>query len=169
VGIASYLAEHPRADARTLGDLISYNLEHPQELAHFGQEIFVQSEATAGLEDPKYLAAVQRCRRAGRDEGIDSALAAAEVDALAVPSYLPAWKSDLVNGDPHGLYSSAQLPAVAGYPAVTVPVGLVGGLPVGLTIFGTARSEQVLLRLGGAVEAAAGPLPPPTFRAPEPG
>lgn len=168
-GIDSYLSARPQASVSSLAELIIFDDDHPTELAHFGQELFVAAAATGGLESASYLDARERCRRAGREDGIDAALGRFELDALVAPSYPPAWKSDLVLGDPAGLYSSSQLPAVAGYPAVTVPVGLVGGLPVGLALFATAYQEGVLLRLASAVEAALGPLPPPTFRGAHPG
>ncbi|MHB2024910.1 MAG: amidase family protein [Mycobacteriales bacterium] len=163
-GLDAYLAAHPGASVRSLSELISFDDVHPTELTHFGQELLIEAAATADLNSASYLEARARCRRAGREDGIDAALGRFELDALAAPSYPPAWRSDLVLGDPPGLYASSQLPAVAGYPAVTVPVGLVAGLPVGLTLFSTAYSEGVLLRLAGAVETALGPLPPPTFR-----
>jgi amidase len=168
-GIDAYLASHRLAGARNLAGLIEHNLREPDELAHFGQELFELAAATPALDSAQYLSARDRCRRAGRDDGIDAALASADLDAIAAPTYPPAWKSDLVNGDPHGRYSASQLPAVAGYPAITVPVGLVAGLPVGLALMGTARSERTLLRLAAAVEAAVGPLAPPSFRPPSPG
>ncbi len=169
VGVDTYLREHPGAGPRSLEDLIAHNAAEPSEVAYFGQDLFEKAARTGGLEDDRYLRARQRCRRAGREEGIDAALARRELDALAVPSYMPAWKSDLVCGDPRELYSPAQLSAVAGYPALTVPVGMVAGLPVGLTLLGTAHSDAVLLRLGAAVEAALDPLPSPTFREPTAG
>ncbi len=168
VGVESYLASHASAGPRNLSELIERQASEPGELAHFGQENFERAARTAGLDDPGYRAALERCRRAGREDGIDAALGSARLDALVMPAYPPAWKSDLVNGDPH--YPSAtRLPAVAGYPAITVPVGLAGGLPVGLAIVGGAASEATLLRLAAALEGSLPPLPAPTFRSAMPG
>jgi amidase len=167
--IDSYFAGRPGTAPADLAEAVKLNDAHPLELEHFGQELFEQALATPGLGDTGYLAARDRCRRAGREDGIDAALSRHGVDVLLAPSFPPAWKADLVDGDPGGLYSAAQLPAVAGYPAVTVPVGLVAGLPVGVTAFGAARSEPLLLRVAAAVEAALGPCPPPTFAPPRAG
>jgi amidase len=168
-GVDAYLAEHPAAGARNLEQLIEQHSADAGETRHFGQELFLLAADTPGLDDPAYRAALERCRRAGREEGIDAALASGELDALAMPAYPPAWKSDLVNGDPRHIESATQLAAVAGYPIVTVPVGLVAGLPVGLALVGTAHSEGRLARLAAAIEAVLGPLPPPTFRPPATG
>lgn len=167
--IDSYFASRAGAAPADLAAAIRLNDENPHELVHFGQELFQQAVATPGLDDAGYLAARDRCRRAGREEGIDAALARSGADVLLAPAYPPAWKADLVDGDPGNLYSSSQLPAVAGYPAVTVPVGQIAGLPVGITAFGTARSEALLLRVAAAVEGALGACPPPTFLPPQAG
>jgi amidase len=168
-GLADYLATRD-GGPKTVHDLIAHNRANAEaELRWFGQEHMEAAAETKGLDEPEYREALERARRAGREDGIDKALAEHRVDALVGPTMSPAWKIDLVNGDPAGLYSMSQLPAVAGYPAVTVPVGLVDGLPVGLAFCGTARSEGVLLRLADAVERAVGPPPPPAYRPPATG
>ncbi|HVA61140.1 MAG TPA: amidase [Mycobacteriales bacterium] len=167
--VEGYLATRGGHCPTTLAAVIEHNTEDPRELAWFGQDMFERAATTQGLGAPEYLEALARCRRAGREDGIDRVLAEHRLDALIAPAYPPAWKIDLVNGDPGGLYSMSQLPAVAGYPAVTVPIGLVHGLPVGLALFGTAWSEAVLLRLALAVEDGLGPGPAPQFRAPAAG
>jgi len=112
-----------------------------------------------------YVAARLTALRAGRD-GIDNMLRDNQLDALVSPSYSPAWSIDLVNGD-QVLGGSSSHAALAGYPLLTVPSGLVSGLPVGLTFSGTARSEVTLIRLAHAFEtariAADGPFPTPEF------
>jgi amidase len=162
VGIADYLATRPDGSPRSLGDLIDFNRAHADvELVHFGQEIFEAALETDGLEVPAYLAARDRCRRRGRQEGIDAALHRHELVALLAPAYPPAWRIDLEGGDPEEVASASTAPALAGYPVLTVPIGLVEGLPVGLAVFGTAWSEQTLIRIAAAIERALGPLPPP--------
>ncbi len=151
-GIAAYLATRGPDGPKTLADLIAFNSDHAdKELVHFGQEAFEQSVDAPDLDDPGYLHALAECRRLGRSEGIDAALRKHGVDALVMPSYPPAWKIDLVNGD-HVNGSCTKPSAVAGYPILTVPSGMVDGLPVGVAFVGTAWSEPTLLRLGYAVE-----------------
>jgi amidase len=166
VDLAAYLATRAPGGPRTLDDLIAFNNDHAdQELQWFGQELFERAAATDGLDSPVYVAARLTALRAGRD-GIDNLLRDNQLDALVSPSYSPAWSIDLVNGD-HVLGSSSSHAALAGYPLLSVPSGLVSGLPVGLTISGTARSEVTLIRLAHAFEtariAADGPFPTPEF------
>ena len=167
VDMAAYLATRAPGGPRTLDDLIAFNNEHAdQELQWFGQELFERAAATEGLDAPVYVAARLTALRAGRD-GIDNLLRDNQLDALVTPSYSPAWAIDLVNGD-HVLGSSSSHAALAGYPLLSVPSGTVAGLPVGITISGTARSEVTLIRLAHAFEtariAADGPFPTPEFR-----
>jgi amidase len=153
----SYLASTPPAvKTRTLADVIAFNKTHAdRELALFGQETFVKAEAAKGLDDPGYLAArATSLRIAGRD-GIDAMLAANHLDALVSPTMPPAWKIDAVNGDQSTGAGAGNLAAVAGYPHLTVPMGAVMGLPVGLSFIGPAWSEARLLGFGFAFEQAA--------------
>lgn len=161
----AYLATTPPAvTTRTLADLIAFNKAHAdRELALFGQETFVKSEATKGLEDPAYLEArATSLRIAGRD-GIDAMLAANHLDALVSPTMPPAWKIDAANGDQINGAGAGGLAAVAGYPHLTVPMGAVMGLPVGLSFLGPAWSEARLLGYGYAYEQAAHAKQTPHF------
>jgi amidase len=129
----------------------------------FGQDSFEKAEATKGLLDPDYVAArALSVRLAGRD-GIDAMLAAARVTALVAPTMPPAWKIDAVNGDQISGGGPADLAAVAGYPHLTVPMGDVRGLPIGLSFVGPAWSEARLLAYGYAYEQAADVKPAPLF------
>ena len=150
-----YLATTPPSvKTRTLADLIAFNREHPRELALFGQELFEQAEATKGLDDPDYKKAREAARRLAGAEGIDALIQDNHLDALIAPSYGPAWRIDVVTGD-HGSGRSSNLPAIAGYPHLTVPMAMDHGLPLGLSFIGPAWSEARLLALGYAFEQAA--------------
>ncbi len=163
-GLAAYLATRPPGGPRTLADVIAYNREHADvELCHFDQDIFERAERTTGLQAPAYLAARQRCVEVSRAGGIDAVLAEHHLDALVLPSGGPAWPVDLLHGDggppvaepeddPPGYLTLA---ALAGYPVVTVPCGLVDGMPAGVAFSGTAGSEAMLLRLAHAYEVSA--------------
>ncbi|MFC5264579.1 amidase [Kribbella qitaiheensis] len=167
VDLTAYLATRKPGGPRTLAELIAFNQQHADvELRYFGQELFERAEGTEGLDSPVYVAARLSALRAGRD-GIDGLLREKQLDALVMPSYSPAWTIDLINGD-HVLGSSSSHAALAGYPLLSVPSGLVEGLPVGITFSGTGRSDATLIRLAHAFETARikahGPFPTPEFR-----
>jgi amidase len=157
VDLNAYLATTPpTVKTRTLADVIAFDNEHAdRELMLFGQEVFVKAEATKGLADPAYQAARALSLRIAGHDGIDAMLAADHLDALVSPTMPPAWKIDAVNGDQIGGGGAGGLAAVAGYPHLTVPMGAVMGLPVGLSIIGPAWSEARLLGYGYAYEQAA--------------
>jgi amidase len=151
----AYLAQAgPGAAARTLAELIQFDVAHQdREMPFFGQELFEQAEAKGPLTAPAYKKALEKCRRLSRDLGIDALMRKHRLDAIVAPTNGPAWTTDLVNGD-HFSGGSSSPAAVAGYPSVTVPAGLVHGLPVGISFFGRAWSEGTLLRLAFAFEQA---------------
>ena len=157
VDLNAYLSTAPAAvKSRTLADLIAFDTAHAdRELALFGQETFVKAEATKGLDDPAYKEARATSLRIAGHDGIDAMLLKDHLDALVCPTVAPAWKIDAANGDQIGGGGAGGLAAVAGYPHLTVPMGAVMGLPVGLSIMGPAWSEARLLGYGYAFEQAA--------------
>jgi len=162
--IAAYLATRTGSDVpRSLAALIDYNSKHAAaEMPWFGQELFEQSEAKGPLTDKAYLGALSRNHRLSRGEGIDAALRAHRLDALIAPTGGPAWMTDLVVGDHFtGGYSTAS--AVAGYPHITVPAGLVHGLPVGMSFFAGAWAEPTLLAIAYAFEQTTTARRPPRY------
>ncbi len=164
-GLAKYLRNSPaRIAVRTLADLITFNqARQREELPLFGQDLFEQAEKTKGLSDPAYKKARDISFRAAGPNGIDRLLRVYNVSALVGPTMPPAWKIDAVNGDQISGGGAGSLAAVAGYPHLTVPMGLVKGLPVGLSFIGSKWSEPLLLSLGYAYEQARGPFPAPKF------
>ena len=164
--LARYLATRPPgARARTLEALIAYNRAHDAvEMPYFGQEIFEMSAKKGGLTSPGYRRALDKCRVLSRTRGLDATFARYRVDAIVAPTMGPTWLIDLVNGDSFG--SSSTTPcAVAGYPAITVPMGYTRGLPLGITFMGRAWSEATLLGIAYAYEQAAKARVAPTFAA----
>jgi amidase len=147
-----YLSELISSPVRTLADIIAFNNAHAsQELKYFGQELFLLAEATTGLNDPTYLAALAEDQRLSRQEGIDAVVNKFNLDALVMPTSSPPWRIDLIDGD-HGLGGSSQPAALAGYPAINVPAGFSFELPVGMTFMGRAFSEPTLIKLAYAFE-----------------
>ncbi|MFL6759887.1 amidase [Sphingomonas sp.] len=149
---------------RSLKDVIAFdNARQRQEMSLFGQELFEQAEKTKGLADPAYKKAKAAAFQAAGPKGIDKLLKDNKVIALVGPTMPPAWKIDAANGDQIAGGGAGSLAAVAGYPHLTVPMGLVKGLPVGLSFIGPKWSEGLLLSLGYAYEQARGPFPTPKF------
>ncbi len=159
-----YLARlNPDIGTRTLKDLIVFNKQHQgQVMPHFGQELFLQAQAKGPLTDEAYRGALATNHRLARNEGINATLNAHQLDAIIAPTNKPAWLTDWINGDHHGGGCSSAA-AVAGYPHITVPVGYVHGLPIGLSFFGDAYQEPTLIRLAYAFEQATQIRQPPQF------
>ena len=163
--LRDYLRSSPaKIPVRSLADVIAFNQAHMgRELALFGQDTFDDAQKTKGLSDPAYKKARAASLRAAGPNGIDRLLKQYGVVALVGPTMPPAWKTDVVNGDQISGGGAGGLAAVAGYPHLTVPMGLVKGLPVGLSFIGAKWSEPLLLSLGYAYEQARGPFPRPTL------
>ncbi len=164
-GLNDYLATTPATvRTRTLADVIAFNNAHaPIEMALFGQELFERAQKTKGLSDPAYLKARRISFTAAGPNGIDRMLRANRLDALVGPTMPAAWKIDAVHGDQISGGGAGSLAAVAGYPHLTVPMGQIKGLPVGLSFIGPKWSDALMLGLGYAYEQARGPLPGPNF------
>lgn len=163
--MAAYLATRPAGVAvRTLADLIAFNVAHAdRELTYFGQELFEASAAKGALTDRAYLDARARCVAIARAQMLDQVMASAKLDAFVAITSGPAWMIDQVDGDPHVGVGCSQLPAVAGYPHVTVPGAPLLGLPVGLSFFGAAYSEAKLIGYAYAWEQATHHRAPPRY------
>jgi amidase len=151
----SYLSARSGGDSlRTLRDLIAFNEAHAaEEMPYFQQEIMLKAEEKGGLDQTDYREALAKIRRLSRDEGIDQALREQQLDAILAPTGGPAWPTDLLTGD-HFIGGSSSPAAMAGYPNITVPMGFVHGLPVGISFFAGAYSEPTLIKLAYAYEQA---------------
>lgn len=165
-GLNAYLAAlGPEAPVHSLREIIEFNQRHQaQELPWFGQEYFLQAEAKGPLTEPGYLEALATCRRVAREEGIDAAMERHRLDALFASGGGPAGVVDYAYGNRDTGGGGTSLAAVAGYPSVTVPAGFITGMPVGVSFFGRAWSEPVLLRIAFAFEQATRARRPPQFR-----
>jgi amidase len=151
----------PDTPVHSLKDIIEFNKKNTdKEMPYFKQELFLQAEEKGPLTDKEYLDALENNHRLTRREGIDAVMDKYNLDALVAPTDSPAWLTDLVDGD-HFLGGSSQLAAVAGYPHITVPAGFVFGLPIGISFFGRAWSEPVLLKIAYGFEQATQARKPP--------
>jgi amidase len=152
----AYLATTPATvSTRTLADVIAFNKANAAtEMPLFGQDTFEQAEATKGLADPEYRKARATSLRLAGAEGIDKLLKDHKVVALVGPTMPAAWLIDSVHGDQYPGGGAGGLAAVAGYPHLTVPMGAVKGLPVGLSFMGPKWSDALILSLGYAYEQA---------------
>jgi len=155
-GLNQYLASlGPAVPHKTLADLIAYNdANHEFEMPYFAQEIFLMAQEKGPLTTKEYVDAMEICRRMSTVEGIDAVMSQHTLDALIAPTGDPAFLIDLINGDHFTGAGCSSLPAIAGYPHVTVPAGSVFGLPIGMSFFGRAWSEPRLIALAYAFEQA---------------
>jgi len=157
------------ATPRSLADLIAFNKAHADdEMRWFGQELFELAETTT---DPAaYEAARANALRIAGPETLDQLLADNDVQFLVVPTRGPTWVSDLVNGDNfNGSIGFGSAAAIAGYPHLTVPMGAIEGLPVGISILGAKWDDHGVLKAGAAYEKArTAKLPAPSFKRWEP-
>ena len=149
----AYLARlGPNAPVHTLKEIIEFNQHNSdREMPYFGQDLFLKAEAKGSLTEKAYLDALQKIHQLARTEGIDALMDKHQLDAIVAPTGSPAWLTDLVNGDHFG-GGSSNAAAVAGYPNINVTAGYISGLPVGISFFGRAWSEPVLLKLAYSLE-----------------
>lgn len=155
----------PGAAVHSLADVIRFNDEHKERvMPYFGQERMLAARDKGPLSQKRYLNALAKNHRLTRQEGIDRVISEHKLDALVCPSGEPAWMIDLVNGDGHNWdVESTSLPAVAGYPHITVPAAYIFGLPVGLSFFAGAWQEPVLIEIAYGFEQVSQARVPPRF------
>jgi amidase len=162
--MANYLGDYgPNAKLKNLADVIAYNETHQtQEMPFFGQEHFINAQAKGALDSKEYLEALANNQRFSRDEGIDQVLREHRLEALVAPTCGPAWLTDFINGDASGASFTAPA-AVAGYPHISLPCGLVHGLPCGMSFVSGAWSEGPLIAMAYAYELASQARRAPTY------
>ena len=154
----------PNVRVKSLADVIEFNEQHADlEMPYFGQERMIASQARGPLTDPEYLNAMSTIQRANREDGIDRLVREHNLDAIVAPTRDIPWPTDHIKGDRSDGGSSAGPAAIAGYPDISVPMGFVSGLPVGVSFFGRAWSEPTLIKIAYAYEQVTQHRRAPTF------
>jgi amidase len=148
---------------RSLQDLIAFNEKNrAREMPYFDQDQFIKAEARGPLSSKAYRDLELKLSRAAKGDGIDKVMIEHKLDALVAPTDSPAWPTDYILGD-HTVSTSSTPAAIAGYPHITVPAGQIFRLPVGLSFFGSSRSEVKLIRYAYAFEQATTARKPPQY------
>lgn len=151
-GLNKYLKTlGPNAPVKSLKDIIAFNKADSVELKYFDQKLMLEAEAKGSLNSPEYKRALKIMTIGSRKNGMDKVMDKYKLDAIIAPTGGPAWKTDLINGDNFSISSSSPA-AISGYPDITVPMGFIDGLPVGLSFFGRAWSEPLLISLAYSYE-----------------
>ena len=162
-GLNKYLSGlDASSPVRSISDLIEFNRNDSVELKYFDQKILEMTEKKGDLTSPEYLGFLAQMHKATREDGIDKVMDTYRLDAVMAPTGSPAWKTDLVMGD-HFAGGSSSLAAISGYPAITVPMGFIHNLPVGVTFFGRAWSEPVLIQIAYEYEQGTNHRQPPEY------
>jgi len=153
VGLNAYLARQASpGKIASLKELIEFNEKNRKlTMPFFGQEQLIASEETDGLDNPIYKKALVTSRQLTREAGIDKLMFDQDLCALVMPTSPAPWSIDLINGDNRLGGSSCQA-AVSGYPSITVPMGYVSGLPVGMSFVGKPWKDFFLTGLAHSFE-----------------
>lgn len=151
-GLNKYLAgTGTGSPVKNIKELIEFNKSDSVELRYFDQNLLVEADKKGDLNADEYKKALALMTKATREDGIDKVMNAYNLDAIIAPTGSPAWKTDLILGD-HFVGGSSSPAAISGYPAITVPMGFVDDLPVGITFFGRAWTESLLIELAYSYE-----------------
>ena len=136
---------------KNLKELIEFNENDSIELKYFNQAYLKLAQNTEGIKSKKYLNSLSNLKRLSQKEGIDKVMNENDLDVIIAPTGSPSWSTDWFNGDNYHISSSSPS-AWAGYPIISVPMGNIHGLPVGISFFGRAWSEPTLIEVSYAFE-----------------
>jgi amidase len=152
-----------RGPVRSLKDVIEFNKKNADVMMpYFGQDVLESSETKVGLDSKEYLDALRKSRDGSR-EILNKVMEADHLDALCGITAGPPCSTDVIYGDQWGNVSSTTPAAISGYPHVSVPSGMVHGLPVGLSFFGLPYTEPLLIGIAHAYEQLSAKRVPPRF------
>ena len=163
-GLNDYFASlGENAPINNLEALIAFNEQDSIALKYYNQAYLKMAQEKEGLDSEAYQNALTNLQRMSQQEGIDNVMNEHQLDAIIAPTGSPAWSTDWLNGDNFHIGSSSAA-AWAGYPNITIPMGNIHGLPVGLSIFGRAWSEPTLIEIAYGFEQKSNARIVPTFR-----
>ena len=163
-GLNDYFASlGENAPIKNLEALIAFNEQDSIALKYYNQAYLKMAQEKEGLDSEAYQNALANLQRMSQQEGIDNVMNEHQLDAIIAPTGSPAWSTDWLNGDNFHIGSSSAA-AWAGYPNITIPMGNIHGLPVGLSIFGRAWSEPILIEIAYGFEQKSNARIVPTFR-----
>jgi amidase len=152
-GLNKYFASlGENAPVKSVEELIAFNNGDSIEMRYYDQDLVIEAQKKGDVNSPEFQEILAKMNRLVREEGIDRVMKENNLDAFIAPTGAPAWKTDLVNGDSFHVSSSSPA-AIAGYPNITVPMGYIDGLPVGISFFGRAWSEPLLIEIAFAFES----------------
>ena len=157
-----------RVEVKNLADLIAFNRAHElKEMPLFGQDIFEDADKLGAITSSAYRQAREHLMKLADTQGLASLFERHKLEVLLALGGGPPEPIDSVWGDRSdgGWPTIASAAAVAGYPSLTVPAGLVRGLPVGAVFVAPRDSEGTLLKVGHAYERATRARRPPTYAA----
>ena len=151
-GLNKYFATlGENAAVRSVEELIKLQSADSTEMEWFDHKLIELAQEKGPVDSDEYRKIVRDMLKGARDNGIDKIMDTHRLDAIIAPTGSPAWKTDWVNGDNFGI-SSSSAAAIAGYPAISLPMGFVSGLPVNITFYGKAWSEPTLIEMAFAFE-----------------
>ncbi len=151
-GLNKYFASlGPNSRIKTVDDLIAFDNSDTVELKYFNQKFLEMANKKASIDSKEYQDELAEMTKLSQEDGLDKVMDENNLDAIVAPTGSPAWKTDWVNGDSYSLGSSSPA-AISGYPSITVPMGFIQELPVGISFFGKAWSEPKLIEIAYAYE-----------------
>lgn len=163
-GLNKYFASlGPNAAVKSVEELIGLQKADSTEMEWFDHKLFDLAQEKGSLDSPEYKKLLDEMLRGARKDGIDKVMNENNLDAIIAPTGGPAWKTDLVNGDNFGISSSSPV-AIAGYPAISLPMGTIADLPVNITFYGRAWSEPTLIEMVYAYEQSTKHRKKPEFK-----
>jgi amidase len=163
-GLNKYFASlGEAAPVKSVEELIEFNRSDSIELRYYDQELLLEAQKKGSVDSKEFAEILNKMNRLVREEGIDKVMAENDLDAFMAPTGSPAWKTDLINGDAFVISSSSPA-AISGYPNITVPMGFIDGLPVGISFFGKAWSEPQLIEIAYAYESGTRYRKAPEFK-----
>lgn len=151
-GLNKYLQNASGSKVKNITELIEFNKRDSTELRYFDQQLLIMANEKPTLEDKDYKSNLALMQKGIRENGIDKIMNENKLDALIAPTGGPAWNTDMINGDNY-IGSSSSYAAIAGYPNISLPMGFVDQLPVGISIFGRAWSEPTLIEIAFSYES----------------